>query len=120
MERAIINNILDLGFRVFMRDQGDGYLYFTDTDAQQIGALSIDRLEGICLTTVHKPNTSTGTGFSVARGAVLPLTRSELEAAFRLGPSWPTDLKSVAKWRDWQQFTERDSWNAGFVEVHRG
>lgn len=119
MAPEVITKIRSLGFQVYMRKPGDSYLLFTD--GTRIGYLQEDRGGGLSLTTVHRANQRTGTGFQAAAGvAPEALDRPTLERAFAHGPSFPMtsdDLATIKKWRDMDAFVKADSWNAGYSLV---
>ena len=85
MKQEVIDAITAAGFDVYMRDQKDTYLLFTD--GKNIGYLQADRLAGFTISTVHKPNTTTGTGFQIERHAT-EFTAEMLARAFITTPHW--------------------------------
>lgn len=114
----IIERIREAGFTAYMRDRDDTYLYFTD--GTRIGYLQNNRWSGLSLTTVHVPNTTTGTGFGVAEHlSEEDLTREVLERAFAFTPAWaPTrDLASRRKWKDFAEFQRSSTFNAAYKPV---
>jgi hypothetical protein len=106
IDPATIATIKALGFRIYQWHPGDSYLYFTDAEQIRIGYLENRFGMGLHLTTVHKPNTATGTGFAV--GPLEALTRETLAAAFR-APAWASDRDRAAsvRWKDWAEFSRR-------------
>ena len=115
-----IDQITAAGFDVYMRDPSDTYCYFTD--GTRIGYLQLGRLEGLSLTTVHKPNTQTGTGFGVIQG-LGHLDRKTLELAFVTYPNWPLypeHRASVHKYKDMAAFLKADHWNSTYKLVAKG
>lgn len=110
----ITQNILDLikqaGFQVHMRHVNDNWCYYTD--GTQIGYLQQDRLGVVSISTVHKPNSITGTGFSM--GATLDLPRGFIHS-----PGWADsrDRASVVKFKDWDAFVKSSPWNKEYQHV---
>jgi hypothetical protein len=84
------------GFRVFINENNDCYCYISD--GKQIGYIEIDRLGGYNFSTKHKENKQTGTGFAIARNAVL--TKENAEKCFAFAPDWVLgrDLHTVEKY----------------------
>jgi hypothetical protein len=80
MSPEIIEQVTAAGFDVYMRDPKDTYMFFTD--GKNIGYLQDDRLAGLTLSTVHKANRSTGTGFRIAEGLSLYLERGNTFEGF--------------------------------------
>jgi hypothetical protein len=114
MDHNIIDAINRAGFAVYMRDEKDSYLLFTD--GTNIGYLQEDRSAGLSLGTVHIPNTRTGTGFGVAQGLTEDdLTNEVLSRAFVHAPDWAgSDRNTVVKWKDISHHGRANSFNAGY------
>ena len=105
VSKALVAKLKEFGYRVF----GNGtYGYFTD--GKNIGYFEVTYFGYINLSSVHKPNRLTGTGFSVVRDVkIVDLNKSMCEDCFALVPSTynkPTDneIHSVVKWKDWNTF----------------
>lgn len=99
--------IKSLGFRVFVSDvNAPTYCHFVKDN--KIGYIQADHATGtFSLTTVHKPNQRTGTGFSVARDlTAADLTAATLRKAFVMYPDWAwcTDRESVQKYKNVEEF----------------
>lgn len=127
--QSVIDAVAAAGFDVYMRDPRDTYLLFTD--GKNIGYLQDDRLAGYCISTVHMPNTTTGTGFQIERH-VSGFTPEMLRRAFATAPSWAAQREfrfpfygdvqygSVRKYRDMEHYLCSDSWHAGYRLVAKG
>lgn len=117
--QSVIDAVAAAGFDVYMRDPKDTYLLFTD--GNNIGYLQDDRLAGYCISTVHMPNTTTGTGFQIERH-VSEFTPEMLRRAFVGAPPWAArrELGSVRKYRDMEHYLRSDSWHAGYRLVAKG
>lgn len=116
MDKAVIEKVQGFGFDVYMRKPEDSWLIFTD--GKRIGYLQTDRSSGFTLSTVHKPNGRTGTGFQMGRD-VVGFDKPDLELCFLLAPSWAThdERESVNKYRDMDAFLNADDWNRGYRKV---
>ena len=103
------------GFKAYMRGPSDTWIFFTD--GTRIGYLQNDRLEGFKLATVHVPNQTTGTGFSL--GPVEKLDKATLETSFATAPPWAyrRDVESVRKWQNWEDLRRSSTFNLEYAEV---
>lgn len=119
MDTEIIARLQGFGFNVWMREPGDTYLLFTDAEDKNIGYLQIGRLEGIGLSTRHKANTISGTGFQVQRHHTGELTREDCERCFVIAPGWADSRSraSVKKYRDMAEYLADSSFNAAYKLV---
>lgn len=112
MDQKIIDAVASAGFDVWMRNPKDSWLLFTD--GKNIGYLQDDRLAGYCISTVHKPNTSSGTGFQIARH-VPDFGRGMLLGAFAHCPEWyRRDASSVHKYKDMEDYRSESSFNQSY------
>jgi hypothetical protein len=111
---TIIPQILAAGYRVFVRNGGDTYAYFTD--GNDIGYIE-NAWRGVTISTVHIPNHDTGTGFGM--GSVSAISRETLSAAFTHAPHWAreSDRQSVRKYRSIESFLKANNWGGGLHEV---
>lgn len=115
VKQEIIDKVAELGFDVYMRDPKDSFMLFTD--GKNIGYLQMDSTAGLMLTSVHKPNQKTGTGFVIANNLDLTqLDRETLSSAFIRAPhwAWAGDMSAVVKYRDMDSYLSANSWNAGY------
>lgn len=117
MHIATIARLVGLGYRVYMRDRGDSWLYYTTADGGKIGCLATERFGGYHVTSVHIPNTTTGTG-ALMRECRDDPTTEDLESGFG-EPDWfdSRDRAATKKFRDWEHFHSFDSWHASYKEV---
>lgn len=115
MDRIIIDQIKATGFRVYMRNAKDIYCYFTD--GKNIGYFQIERIGSFSISTVHIPNTTSGTGYQIERYAYGAITKDRLRAAFITCPSWAGRDSSVRKWNDFEAFRNADSFNKQLTET---
>ncbi len=112
MEQRIIDQVAALGFDVWMRNVKDTWLHFTD--GSNIGYLQHDPMSGYNISTVHKPNTATGTGFQVERYEP-SITRDMLLKAFVHCPQWANrDAASVHKYKNMEDYRAASRFNAGY------
>lgn len=116
--KLIVSHLVLAGFSVYMRDPDkDEYALFTD--GNRIGYIQWSK-PGITMSTVHRPNRTTGTGFAV--GEPGKMTRENFERAFATAPNWirGTDLNSVKKWRDWEEFANANDFNREYKLIEIG
>ncbi len=116
MDKEVIKSITDLGMFVYMRNESDSYLYYTD--GVNIGYLQAERFGGFSLTTVHKPCKECGTGFKVD-DSISGIDADVLRRAWVKAPTWAhqRDVEAVRKFRDMEEFLTFNKWNGGFVQV---
>ena len=113
MDTAVIAKVQRLGFRVYMRRTTDSWMIFTSQDGKRLGYMQEERLGGpLSISTVHKPNTRSGTGFSIDQW-VSDFSREDLERCFSLGPRWADEqsLQAVKKWADIDAFIASSRFN---------
>lgn len=83
------------GLEAYAPENLTTYFYFTD--GEKIGYCQANR-NGPSFATVHKPNTTTGTGYRAASFA----------EALQFAPSWATgDKSTVQKYANWQEFSRK-------------
>ncbi len=109
-----IQTMHEMDLRVFVRDtENPTYCFFTDGEHIGYAQWSTSRSS---VSTVHKPNKSTGTGFTVAD----EITRETLLAAMQtIAPHWVSaaDRASVRKYRDIDDYLKSSKWNSELTEV---
>jgi len=113
----LVQRVKALGFHVYMRSPGATFMVFVEGD--NLGYLQINRLAGgVDISTVHVPNTSTGTGFQVHRGlSESDLTADKLRDAFVVMPHWGSARNSVRKYKGIEDYRRGDSFRAGYQKV---
>ena len=116
MDKHVIDAVAAAGFDVWMRDLKDTYMLFTD--GKNIGYLQNDRMAGYTISTVHKPNTTSGTGYQIERH-VTTFTKEMLQNAFVRAPHWAygRDIDSVRKYKDMDDYRAGNSFNASYQLV---
>ena len=104
------------GFRVYMRSPKDSWLYFVD-DADRIGYAQETRSGFVSISTVHVPNSETGTGFVL--DDIPSLSADNLAKAFVIAPRWATGRQraSVKKWANWEAFKASSPFNADYKMI---
>lgn len=122
MMEMTIGLIRRLGYDVYRRNPNDSWAHFTD--GTNIGYIQYGRF-GFDFSTIHKPNTTTGTGFSIAKD--LPETiltdnagfEKLLKECFAFAPYWASvnDLRSVKKYKNIDEFLNYNSFNSQYVKV---
>jgi len=117
MIQKAVSHIMSLGFKVYMRKPSEDR-HFIFTDGINMAMISYIPAAGYHLTSMHRPNMVTGTGFAFGTYADLPsMTKEELSRAFYRTPSWATSdyySKTVRKWKNIDEFLGADPWNGSF------
>lgn len=112
--RAYVALIVACGYRVFMRQPGDEYCYFTDAEGKRIGYAQWSSHRP-SVSTVHIPCRSAGTGYA-AGGDITPETLAH--ALTMTVPYWDAgNAGNVRKWLSWSAFQRASSFNGEYVEV---
>lgn len=110
---VFIDLIKSAGYRVFVRSDDPTYCYYTDGIKIGYAQWSNHRY---CVTSVHKANHCTGTGFAVAN----EITQESIKAAINcFAPGWAyqRDIESVKKYTDFNAFIKSSAFNAELIEV---
>ena len=109
-----IARLKDMGFRVYMKSPTDSYAIVTSEGG--LCYMQYGRSSGYKLTTTHKPNQSTGTGFQMYDWLNY-VKKEQIDASIRtLAPSWAYGERPT-KYKDIEDFRKHDQWNAGYTEV---
>ena len=116
ISQETIDAIHEAGFRVFMQTPYDSWLYFVD-DADRIGYAQETRSGFVSISTVHIPNSETGTGFVL--DDIPSLSTYNLAKAFVIAPGWVTggQAASVNKWANWEAFKASSPFNADYKMI---
>ena len=116
ISQETIDAIHEAGFRVFMQTPYDSWLYFVD-DADRIGYAQETRSGFVSISTVHVPNSETGTGFVL--DDIPSLSANNLAKAFVIAPGWVTggQAASVKKWANWEAFKASSPFNADYKMI---
>lgn len=109
---AMVARIKHCGYRVFMCPPSNTYCYYTD--GTRIGYAQWGQTTRV--TTVHKANTTTGTGFIIS-DEITPATLRE--ALITHAPTWAAswDRASIHKYKDWAAFRAADPWHDQLQEM---
>ena len=95
----LIQTLKSQGYKVYAPEKISSYVFFTD--GVNIGAVQIDRLEGIKYCTVHKASSEHGTGYHV---------NNAYEALNVIVPSWGRrDCFPPIKYKNIEEFISK-SW----------
>jgi len=114
--QRIVGIIKALGYRVFIHPSSwDGVTYCNYTDGTRIAYAQWGRIR-TCVSTVHKPSKSVGTGFQFAETITPDTLREALECH---APGWAKggDRANVRKWRDWDEFHNQSDFHRKAYEV---
>jgi hypothetical protein len=116
MDTTIIQAVADAGFDVYMRNERDTYLFFTD--GTNIGYLQQSSASGLSLSTVHKPSHTHGTGYRIT-DHLQQINAEALRPAFMLHPAWApsVSLEAIRKWSSMDEYRAANSFNAGLSLV---
>lgn len=115
----VINKLNNYGFKVWMRDINDCYLYFED-ESGNIGYLQHGYFEGFSISSVHIPNRGTGTGFQIAKDLEFDdLEQEVLESCFIEAPYWASSgqISSVRKWKNFEQLRNSSNFNSKYFAI---
>lgn len=112
---ALAQQVKDLGFRVFVRNDGDTYAFFTN--GKSFGYVQKDYFGGYSISSVHIPNHTSGTGFQISKPD--ELTAENLSSAFCIAPYWADwrSQTSVKQYANEKAFLKAHSWGGGLKEV---
>ncbi len=112
--KDVIETMKADGLRVYMRKPSDTYCFITD--GQGIAYAQWGNSSTVGVSTVHVPNTTTGTGFALGEEIIPANVRKAMKM---VAPSWALqrELASVHKYKNWEEFHGKDSWHAQLVEV---
>ena len=109
MDANTIAKVQGFGFDVYMHKPDSSWLVFTD--GNRIGSLGMDRFGGFNLNTIHKPNTTSGTAFSM-HSEVGDFDKSMLEDCFNTGPHWAFQhFNSVKKYKNIEEYLKINGLN---------
>lgn len=110
------------GYKVFYSvwrhdTSGPGFTYFHFTDGQQIGYCQEGYFGGIRFSTIHKPSTQAGTGFSLQDDpGIYEPTIEDAKKAFINVPAWFRREKfTPIKYANWAEYTAKND-SAEYVE----
>lgn len=104
------------GFTAYMRNRTDSWCLYTD--GQRIAMLQRAFLAGYTISTVHKPNRTTGTGWQMFRGT-FDLTPDNLAAGFKDHPGGATTAEraSIHKYAGIDDYRAESRFNADYAPV---
>jgi hypothetical protein len=126
MKQEILNAIRmaeTAGLKVYMRDPAkDSWFLYSDATGR-IGYCE-PYFAGFSISTVHKPNQTTGTGFRMTDGPLdaCELDRATFERGFATAPSWASrrDVESVRKYRNMDEYRARGTFESAYQLVTLG
>ena len=119
--RGVVEQVILEGFRVYMRTPDDTWAIYTNQDGSKIACIEWGRESSLrhggspSLATVHRPNKTTGTGFTL--GPISAITAESLARAFR-APDWATanQHRASVPYTGINDFTAT-GWNVEYKEV---
>lgn len=118
IRKHYVQMALSLGAKVYQRDpERDTWFYYTD--GTHIGYCQFPGHDSPSLSTVHVPNTTTGTGF-IYTDRWEEITPEKMRAAMTcFAPQWASarDCETVKKWKDWDTFHRHDSYKREYRKV---
>lgn len=106
--------IKSLGYRVFIRPNGQNPTYCFYTDGIKIGYAQWGSINS-GVSSVHKPNPYIGTGFHVSD----VINAHTLQQALTMRCPWTDQHHAgrVLKYRDMQDYLDSSLWNSSLVEI---
>ena len=109
-----VNMIKACGYKVYMRKPSDTWCYYTN--GTDIAYCQWSGFRGASVSTVHRPNTTTGTSFHIADNVSPETIRAALHCYV---PSWASNryLAATVKWSSWAAFHKADKFNSEYVEI---
>lgn len=115
MKTQTIQQIQDHGFRVYMRKPSDTWCIYTD--GKNVAYFE-ETNRGFGVSTCHRPNRTTGTGYGILRESHR-FTLNDLRDGFCFAPVWSsrTDHASIVKYNGIEDFRKESDWNAEYKEV---
>lgn len=117
--QSALDFLHSLGLEVYMRNRDDSYLIFSD--GKRLGYLEHHAFNGFTLTSVHVPNSTTGTGFQVARHAP-SVDEPQLRRCLTLTePGWlpSRDRGKTVKYRSPESYFSASSFNRQYKPIPR-
>ena len=122
IDARMLLQLLDMGYDIYMPKSGAWKTYCFYTDGRNIAYLQRASIgSGYSISTVHKPNRSTGTGFGLGVEGFYP-TNKEIKNGFTDWPNWASlsDRESVKKYKDFNEFKNcRKHFSNSCVQVLR-
>lgn len=117
MERSTIIAVIDAGFKVYMRDERDTWMIYTDNDDTRLAYLECDDRRGATISTKHKPHKTIGSGFALSTPE--KLDRDSLLHGFIVAPHWATasDAALVKKYASMKEYIAADNFNSKYKRV---
>jgi len=114
MKQDIIDLVKSLGFKVYMKNPKDTWLYFTEGD--KIGYLQEYYYGGYSISTCCIPNKQCGSGFAL--GQVDKIDYKTLKKAFYI-PCWANsmDRESSKPWPNFESFNRMGLFPNEYKEV---
>lgn len=115
MPKEMIDYIKSQGYRVFMRDRADSYALFES--AEGVGYIQFEPMAGYTLTTRHRANKASGTGYQVARHS--PNITPELlrESVRTTTPRWSRRDPKPVKFANMDEYRALGAYEAAYREV---
>ena len=112
---GVIRFIQEQGFDVYTRERSPSYAYFSN--ASGIGYIEHDHASGCSLSSVHKPNRQSGTGYQVARhvGTLTPELLREAVNTHRA--PWAHGDDMPVKFASMDAFRNSCEWNKSLTLV---
>lgn len=108
-----IDSIRSMGFKVYMRNPSGSYAYVESDDG--ICYIQYDRMSGYDISTAHKPNRSTGTGFRMYSGT--EISKDKLVAAIQTVNPMPGSYRDPTKYENMDDYIKSDRFNSAYKEV---
>ena len=103
------------GYSVFMRDRADSYALFQGDNG--IGYVQFDPMSGYTVTSVHRGNRESGTGYQIARHVDRLSPELLAQAIATVVPHWHRTDKAPSKFPDIEAYRAQGAFEAQYSEV---
>lgn len=117
--KVYVVKLKSFGFRVFVPTnmQNATWCYFVEGD--KIGYLQAPTWSLPSISTVHKPNVTSGTGFKLREVDWQTLTKDVCQMAFAHAPSWADarEVASVQKFASIEELLQKQTPSISYEEV---
>lgn len=105
---TLAENLKQSGFDVYAPEKGTTYIWVVS--GSDIAYIQHDDYEGYSISTVHKANQQSGTGFGVYRDGRMPSV-GDVERGFSVAPhEFSGYAKSVKKYASFEEYKKVNNW----------
>jgi hypothetical protein len=115
---SIMETVKGLGFDVYQRDPADTFCIYSN--GHNLAYFQIDPVRGCWhVSTVHKANRQTGTGYRMTEGSWDTPDRETLEKGFAFCPDWASnaDRRTVKKFDGIGEYQAQSGFHADYKKI---